>query len=268
MPTRIQKSSLLLVLLACWGVAGIAGAVELTFTPADQHVDLGDQGSLSIWLDEALEIRTIEVTVQYDGAVLTDLGGGPGAAFQDLPCYVWEEYIPGAGEWYGFCVAVGADCFVVGPGELFIWDFIGSNPGTAAVTAASIVLYDRYGELVESVTLAGTTVVVVDPATAVGDLPSLGEPVILASPNPCNPLTSIKFWLPTARHATLAVYDVEGRRIRTLLDGPVSDAWTTIPWDGRTDAGRAVASGVYLYRLDAGRDHLAGRVTVTRGAGG
>lgn len=72
-------------------------------------------------------------------------------------------------------------------------------------------------------------------------------------PNPFNPTTTISYDLNERVTISLAIYDVTGRRIRTLVDGESSDAGRyRRAWDGRDDAGRAVATGVYFYRLDAG----------------
>ncbi len=69
-------------------------------------------------------------------------------------------------------------------------------------------------------------------------------------PNPFNPATAIRFELPSVGIATLKIYDLNGRLVRTLLAGPKSAGEHTLVWDGRDDAGFAVAAGVYLYRLE------------------
>jgi len=71
-------------------------------------------------------------------------------------------------------------------------------------------------------------------------------------PNPFNPVTSITFEIPTAGKARLQIYDPRGHLVRTLLDGEAVSGSQTLIWDGRDDTGRAMASGVYLYRLQAG----------------
>jgi hypothetical protein len=68
-------------------------------------------------------------------------------------------------------------------------------------------------------------------------------------PNPFNPLTTIRFVLPTASHATLEIVDVAGRHIRTLVDQSLAKGDHQVVWDGRDNHGNRVASGVYLYRL-------------------
>jgi len=75
-----------------------------------------------------------------------------------------------------------------------------------------------------------------------------------AVPNPFNPVTEVSYsvpaWAAGTPHA-LVVYDVTGRRVRTLVDGPSLPGQQTAIWDGRDDSGAAVSSGVYLYRLEA-----------------
>ena len=70
-------------------------------------------------------------------------------------------------------------------------------------------------------------------------------------PNPFNPLTSIAFELPHTDDITLSVYDAAGRIVRTLLSGELAPGSHSVEWDGRDDAGRRLASGVYLYRLSS-----------------
>ncbi len=73
-------------------------------------------------------------------------------------------------------------------------------------------------------------------------------------PNPFNPTTQIKFGVPEKARISLTIFDVRGRIVRTLLDGVTLErGWHVETWDGTDDRGGQVASGVYLYRLDAGK---------------
>ena len=72
-----------------------------------------------------------------------------------------------------------------------------------------------------------------------------------AYPNPFNPTTTLGFDLPRAAQVRLAIYDVSGRRIRTLVDGWREAASHTAIWDGTTDAGQRAASGTYYGVLAA-----------------
>jgi hypothetical protein len=70
-------------------------------------------------------------------------------------------------------------------------------------------------------------------------------------PNPFNPTTTIAFGIPgtVAQPVHLAIFDVRGRQVRRLLDASVPPGRHQVIWDGRDDAGRSLASGVYFYRL-------------------
>jgi hypothetical protein len=72
------------------------------------------------------------------------------------------------------------------------------------------------------------------------------------SPNPFNPSTLIHFAIPRAASVSLKVYNIIGQEVADLLVGtlPAGAFWTT--WDGTDMNGRAVSSGVYFYRLQAG----------------
>ena len=68
-------------------------------------------------------------------------------------------------------------------------------------------------------------------------------------PNPFNATTIIEFDLPTESGVYAVVYDVLGRRIRTLENDILSPGRYKLEWDGRTDGDGAVSSGVYFYVL-------------------
>ena len=71
-------------------------------------------------------------------------------------------------------------------------------------------------------------------------------------PNPFNPTTTIAFDLPEATDVRLEVYDMMGRRVATLVDAQLAAGSYESVWDARSDSGTSVASGVYIYRIQAG----------------
>ncbi len=84
-------------------------------------------------------------------------------------------------------------------------------------------------------------------------------------PNPFNPSTSIIFYLPEAAPVTLDVYDAAGRLVSRLLDGATKERGThTVEWRGTDDAGRTVSSGVYFYRLRAGKNVISRKMVLLR----
>ena len=92
----------------------------------------------------------------------------------------------------------------------------------------------------------------VDTAVAAAD----GLPVVSALgqnyPNPFNAATTIAFSLARAERVELVVYNSTGQKVRTLADGFFAAGRHLASWDGKTDAGKVVASGVYVYRFTAG----------------
>lgn len=70
-------------------------------------------------------------------------------------------------------------------------------------------------------------------------------------PNPFNPVTTIRFILPTESPVRLAIYDVAGRVVRTLIDKQLGPGVYSPVWNGMSDAGKPAATGVYFYRLEA-----------------
>ena len=76
--------------------------------------------------------------------------------------------------------------------------------------------------------------------------------LLTASPNPFNPATTIEFVLAVPGNASLRVYDVSGRLIRSLVDGRLPAGIHEVMWNGRDENGAMAVSGVYFYRLNAG----------------
>lgn len=83
-------------------------------------------------------------------------------------------------------------------------------------------------------------------------------------PNPFNPATRIRFALEREERATLSIYDAEGKLVATLIDRRVGTGEHVAEWDGRDGWGDAVASGVYIYRLTAGKRSLARKAVLLR----
>jgi photosystem II stability/assembly factor-like uncharacterized protein len=83
-------------------------------------------------------------------------------------------------------------------------------------------------------------------------------------PNPFNINTEIRYTLARDGDATLRVYDVRGRIVRTLVTGMQSAGPQSIRWDGRDDNGAVVASGVYVYRLRTEGQLLQRKMTVLK----
>jgi sugar lactone lactonase YvrE len=93
-----------------------------------------------------------------------------------------------------------------------------------------------------------STTGVVDAAAAVPTQYSLEQNY----PNPFNPSTTIRFAIPKTGMTRLIVYDILGREVRTLMNSDLNAGYHQIVWNGRNNSGSQVASGMYLYRIEAG----------------
>ncbi|MFB3910479.1 MAG: C25 family cysteine peptidase [Candidatus Eisenbacteria bacterium] len=83
-------------------------------------------------------------------------------------------------------------------------------------------------------------------------------------PNPLHQGATILFDLPQNAQVRLGVYDVAGRKIAQLVSGTLAAGRHQVLWNGRDEAGRMAASGVYLYRLEALGQTLTRKMLVVR----
>ena len=99
---------------------------------------------------------------------------------------------------------------------------------------------------------------------AIGALPPAPARLWQNKPNPFNPSTEIVFETDVAGRVQLAIYDVAGRRVRTLTDRHLPPGRYANSWDGRGENGMAVTSGVYFYRLSVGDRSLQKRMVLLK----
>jgi hypothetical protein len=182
----------LLAAVTVLSLAGMAQAqVALRFQPDDGAVGMAETTRLGVYLDQALDVRTIELTVNYDDTYLTSVDGGPGALFESIAGSpsIWQDFDDSTpGQWTGYALVFGTDFYATGPGELFYWNVEGLTPGVAAITSASVALYDVTGTAIADVTLDGTNLEV---------LPPFADPVFVAEPEFTAGLANTVSWSDT-----------------------------------------------------------------------
>jgi hypothetical protein len=104
-------------------------------------------------------------------------------------------------------------------------------------------------------------------ATAVDDQSDITPNSYLLNsnyPNPFNSSTIIEFELPVAAKVAIDIYDIVGRRIKTLVNDQMPSGRHFIRWDGTGEDGETVASGVYFYRLRTGNTDLTKRMSLIK----
>lgn len=109
--------------------------------------------------------------------------------------------------------------------------------------------------------IAGPTAGAPDPITPVD--PGLFQ-LRQNQPNPFNPVTRIGFRLAQEGPARLRVFSIDGRLVRTLVDGRLSAGEQSVAWDGRDDVGQPLPSGLYLYTFEAAGQRQTRKMLMTK----
>lgn len=84
------------------------------------------------------------------------------------------------------------------------------------------------------------------------------------APNPFNPITDIRYSLPESGHVSLEIFNMNGQKVRTLLDTYMDAGEHVVTWDAKNDSGDRVASGIYLYRLSSGDTVISKKMTLLK----
>ena len=218
----------------------------LRWSPSNPGIDVGGEITLSVMLEEPLDVRTIDLVVQFDPAILTSLAGAPGAlfdGFQTFPGFVST----GPDTWRGYCVVLGANDWATGPGELFRWTVRGDAEGIALLETIELTLLPPGGGDYPAATLVTGVVRV---GNVVAAPPAVAHPPVLSLfPNPFNPRTRVAFTMPASGRARIDVYDLRGRAVTTLWQGVAGHEPVLVDWDGTDAAGRDLPTGVYRFLL-------------------
>jgi hypothetical protein len=192
------------------------------------------------------------------------------------PLLAWEPVAPaGPGGRVAYTLRLGADSTLAGAREV-------DGIEAAEYRIDRLKGGRRYYWSVDAVDEAGRLIAAggiweflllpeagIDPETA---LTAAGLPKAFAlapnHPNPFNPSTTIRFDIPATGAGNgeisvrLSIYDIRGRRVRTLLEADRPPGRHRAHWDGRDDAGAPAASGVYIYRLEAGPFRAVRKMTL------
>jgi len=79
-------------------------------------------------------------------------------------------------------------------------------------------------------------------------------------PNPFNPLTTIRFDLPEAGYVLLQIFDLSGKRVKTLIDGERASGTHSVVWDGTNFDNQQVGAGAYFCRIVAGSNQQVNKM--------
>jgi len=141
-------------------------------------------------------------------------------------------------------------------------ELIADGLGTIFRGSGDLILYYQLflkGAIIDGVVYGDTTVVgIKQPAANV--LPDRFQ-LFQNYPNPFNPKTTIRFILSHSNRVTLTIYDVNGKEVTKLVDNQTLHAGEhEVSWNGRTSDSNAAASGIYFYKLYAGKQAVVRRM--------
>lgn len=214
-------------------------------------------GPVTLHLTDTLGFGEIEESVNYTPGMLdlppfTPVGDGLGSFFEVL----FEMEIPGFPALHNLQpaylgatlrrVPVGPGDTYHGPGENPLVDS-GAQPSGITIVAIRLTPWAGFGPV-------GVPEAPIPDALAIRDI----------RPNPTHGSTTVTLALPRPASARVTAYDVNGRLVRTLWNGPMEAGVRTIAWDGRSDRGGRVPGGIYFIRLESENQLAVRRLAILR----
>jgi hypothetical protein len=151
-----------------------------------------------------------------------------------------------------FFSIIGENAGTVSPGQTdeFAVRFFGIQNDT---TFTAALLINSNDPLRKSLRLP-LVLSIADTVVGIGDGETLPKTYAVSPnfPNPFNPATTIFYDIPQASEVTLVVYNILGQKVRTLVNSRKDPGRYSVVWDAANDAGVPAASGIYIYRFQAG----------------
>ena len=134
------------------------------------------------------------------------------------------------------------------------------TPGTTdpvLVTATKIDNNIGGYVLIEAIDMDGNSTMCDPVYTTLSNIAPESYELLQNYPNPFNPTTTIHFKVAPTQEGvadvSIKVYDLSGRVVKTLINEPMQPGEYAVEWDGTNNSGEAVAGGVYIYRMVAGK---------------
>jgi len=210
-----------------------------------------------VWGANASEIRSLQSTVTATYNDVSSGFAGDGNIQSDL-LFSTPSTVNGA-EGYSLAdlwtLQTGSPCIDTGdPAEEYNDTEDPAHPGQALAPAMGTVRADMgaFGGAGNAYHFVGTS----DPGT----VPANQTLTVKVAPNPFNPMTTISYSVPVAGKVKVAVYNVKGQLVNTLVNQEATPGDYNITWNGKDNRGSSVASGIYYLMTTAGNE----RYTVTK----
>jgi hypothetical protein len=263
---RAATAAALTLALAAPAGAGVRVAAQ----PESLVVAPGD--TFTVWLrvpETGSRFNGFDATLTFDPAALAFVPTSPlsaqeGADMKAACANRFHRFTATADSLTAVDVLLCAGVTVSGPATLYQVRFraIGT-PQVTAVRLRGVHFYDD-GLYVEPVTTSDALIGIGVPITAVASPPPPRAPRVRAHPNPARAGTTLELELPEACALEVCVVDVLGRAVRHLERARAEPGARRVTWDGRDDAGRPVAPGLYRGLVRAGAREAGVALVVLR----
>jgi len=135
------------------------------------------------------------------------------------------------------------------------------EPYTRSYIDSKVRTGKDYNYAVEAITRQGEVISSQEVAVV---LPYYNFKLLNNFPNPFNPATTIAYELPERSKVVLQVFDINGKLVRTLINSLVEEGYGEVVWNGKDQSGRSVSSGVYFYKLRAGKTMISRKAVLLR----
>lgn len=201
-------------------------------------------------------LKGASIRIEFDARRLEWLGTELHPAWEGAGMLFFASGLEERGAvWVDFA-ALGASMTIEGNGDIAVLRFRAAAGGIGDLRVTAADLRDMENE---------PMAVDIDAARRGTDAGATATTRLgVASPNPFNPSTTVRFELRRPGHVRLQLFDAQGRLVRTLTDASRPAGPGEAVWDGRDSSGRDVASGVYFVRMEAGDFRQTGKLLLVR----
>jgi hypothetical protein len=227
-----------------------AQGVEVVITPAELTVHAGEEFDLDVAVAGGSDpFNAFELVIEFDPSALHLISNQEGPLMTDACGARFHYPEEGNGLLSVTDALLCSGVEVSGPGVIYSLGFRARGPAGSTTVHIRSAGFSNGGINIAPVTTSDAVMQITDVVTGLPDDP-VGPRLHAPYPNPFSNSVHLGFTAGQLGPVRLEVYTIIGQRVRALISGEAGPlASSSLTWDGRDDAGRAVPDGLYLVRL-------------------